>query len=315
MVKYQAIFSGETHPTEQLGQRCAFVISLSFHRPESLQTNDLNKFIATIERLRVAFADIDIIISDTLNRHNAVIYYPESDPQKKALDLGDGWLRSLYSKEANKLNGKSFLRWSELIDEEKYNDLLKITESIYINNPLFSSIVDFVCAKFVMFICDKRNKTIENNQTTFDSKTGIDYSNFDLKKTYDNCHNYILEECAVTLMLRLKNYNHLFHIGKVNKAVDWIAKNSIDFMRNCNRLFIDAINNNPLKVTIALNYKPCSVSTISNKIKIRDNSENALLRNVAHFFKNLQSTPSKSTNDIFIQVNQRTEQRRKSSHN
>lgn len=321
MPKYQAIFSGETHTKEILGKHCAFVISLSFQQPENLKTNDLSKYIANIERLNSAFVKTDIVLSDSLNRHNSSIYYPYSNSEEKALALGDKWLNSPYHRETNKLKNSTspLIRWTNLISTEDYKKVLKITEALCKQNMSFSSVVECVCAKFVAFICDKRKKAIEKNLDTIDSSTGIDYSNFDILEVYKNCHKYVLEECAVTLIFRLRGYTHLFHIGKVNDAVDWIAKNSITHLSSCNRDLIEKLNNNPLKVTIPLQYKPYETSVINFTLENTENAENSKTKikkniNVVNFFKNLQLvSPSKSTPCIPC-VKHELLERRKSYH-
>ena len=320
MPKYQAIFSGETHSKEILGQRCVFVISLSFQKPENLKTNDLSKYIANIERLNSAFVKIDVVLSDSLNRHNASIYYPNSNTEKKALSLGDKWLKTPYHQETNKLKNTSpIIRWADLLSGTDYKDVLEITEAIYKKNSEFSAIVEYVCAKFVAFICDKRKKAITKKSDTIDKLTDINYSNFDIVKAYESCLRYVLEECAITLMFRLRNYTHLFHIGKVNDAVDWVAKNSISYLPNCNKDLINKLNNNPLKITIPLQYKPCQTATMNI---VLDNTGKVVERNqiikknayfVSNFFKHLQSNFSKSTCDI-SNLNQTFSERRKSCH-
>lgn len=305
MPKYQAIFSGETHSKEILGQRCVFVISLSFQHPENLKANDLSKYVANIERLNSAFVNTEVVLADILNKHNAYIYYPNSNAEEKALALGDNWLKTSYYQETNKLKNTSpLIRWADLLSGAEYKDALEITEAIYKKNREFSATVEYICAKFVAFICDKRKKAIIKKMDISDKLIGINYSNFDIVKAYESCLRYILEECAITLVFRLRNYTHLFHIGKVNDAVDWVAKSSIGYLSDCNRDLIDKLNNNPLKVTTPLQYKPCPIPTINNAsentVKIIEPNQsikkNAYFAN--NFFKRVQSTFSKSTCDI-----------------
>lgn len=277
MNQYKVTLSGETYPNEKLGQRCAFVISLSFHQAETLQTNDLSKFTTTVERLNSAFDDIDVILSDSLNRHNASIYYPHSDPKKKALVLGDTWLASFYHQEVIKLkNSRSpIIRWTQLILEKNYSDVLKIVETLYKKNLEFSTTVDSVCAKFVAFLCDKRKKAIENRSIITNKSTDIDLT-FSVEKAYKICLIYVLEESAVTLMFRLIGYTNLFHIGKVNDAVSWVATHAISYQDedDCDKALIDTINANPLIVTIPLKYTVEQASVINvtpeNRFKTKD---------------------------------------------
>ena len=279
MYKYQAIFSRETHAKEKIQGRCAFVISLSFHQPELPQTSaqenthDLHKFSAVLRRLNHAFEEIDIVLSDTLNKHNASIYFPDDDPEEKSRALGDAWLESAYFREAvSSLIQKPLIkRWNELVSEKNFNDAKAIIKELYKKNKLFCSIVDSVRADFVAFLCRKRKKIFED-QTTNKSTT-VDYSNFDINEAYKNCLTYILEECAVTLLFRLNGYANLFHIGKVNDAVDWAARNQINLDANHSNL-IKSINDNPLKVVTVLKFKSCqySVASTSDKTKPKEKS-------------------------------------------
>lgn len=290
MYKYQAIFSRETHAKEKIQGRCAFVISLSFHQPELPQasaqenTHDLHKFSAVIRRLNRAFEEIDIVLSDTLNTHNASIYFPDNDPEEKSRALGDAWLESAYFRETINafINQPSIVRWNELISERNFINAKTIIEELYKENKLFCSIVDSVRADFVAFLCRKRKKIFEN-QTTYKS-TPVDYSNFKIDEAYKNCLTYVLEECAVTLLFRLNGYANLFHIGKVNDAVDWTAKNTINLDASHSNL-IKSINDNPLKVITVLKFKPYqySVASTSDKNKSKEKStilyENVFKRN------------------------------------
>jgi hypothetical protein len=279
MYKYQAIFSRETHPKEKIQGRCAFVISLSFQQPELPQANaqenthDLHKFSAVIRRLNHAFEEIDIVLSDTLNKHNASIYFPDNDPEEKSRALGDAWLESAYFRETtNSLIKKPpIVRWNELISEKKFISVKEIIEELYKKNKLFCSIVDSVRADFVAFLCRKRKKIFEDQSTN--KSTSVDYSNFNIDEAYKNCLTYILEECAVTLLFRLNGYANLFHIGKVNDAVDWAAKNTINLDASHSNL-IKSINDNPLKVVTVLKFKPCqySVASTSDKTKPKEKS-------------------------------------------
>ena len=279
MYKYQAIFSRETHAKEKIQGRCAFVISLSFHQPELPQTSaqenthDLHKFSAVLRRLNHAFEEIDIVLSDTLNKHNASIYFPDDDPEEKSRALGDAWLESAYFREAvSSLIQKPLIkRWNELVSEKNFNDAKAIIKELYKKNKLFCSIVDSVRADFVAFLCRKRKKIFEDQNTN--KSTSVDYSNFDINEAYKNCLTYILEECAVTLLFRLNGYANLFHIGKVNDAVDWAARNQINLDANHSNL-IKSINDNPLKVVTVLKFKSCqySVASTSDKTKPKEKS-------------------------------------------
>lgn len=286
MYKYQAIFSRETHAKEKIQGRCAFVISLSFHQPEFPQTSaqenthDLHKFAAVTRRLNHAFEEIDIVLSDTLNKHNASIYFPDNDPEEKSRALGDAWLESAYFRETiNSLVKKPLIvRWNALISEKSFISAKEIIEELYIKNKLFCSIVDSVRADFVAFLCRKRKKIFEDQNTN--KSTSVDYSNFNIDEAYKNCLTYILEECAVTLVFRLNGYANLFHIGKVNDAVDWVAKNTINLDASHSNL-IKSINDNPLKVVTVLKFKPCqySVACTSDKNKPKE-KPNLLYENI-----------------------------------
>ena len=279
MYKYQAIFSREKQKKEKIQGRCAFVISLSFHQPELPQTSaqenthDLHKFSAVLRRLNHAFEEIDIVLSDTLNKHNASIYFPDDDPEEKSRALGDAWLESAYFREAvSSLIQKPLIkRWNELVSEKNFNDAKAIIKELYKKNKLFCSIVDSVRADFVAFLCRKRKKIFEDQNTN--KSTSVDYSNFDINEAYKNCLTYILEECAVTLLFRLNGYANLFHIGKVNDAVDWAARNQINLDANHSNL-IKSINDNPLKVVTVLKFKSCqySVASTSDKTKPKEKS-------------------------------------------
>jgi hypothetical protein len=286
MYKYQAIFSQETHAKEKIQGRCVFVISLSFHQPKLCaqeSTRDLHKFSAVIRRLNLAFEEIDIVLSDKLNKHNASIYFPNNDPEEKSLALGDTWLESAYFREvSNSLIKKySIRRWDELISQNNFDDAQLIIEDLYKKNKQFSSIVDSVRADFLAFLCRKRKKTFEN-QNDENKSTSIDYSNFDVDEAYKNCLKYILEECAVTLVFRLNKYTNLFHIGKVNDAVDWTAKNNINLGYNPSNL-IKSINDNPLKVVTVSKFKSCQYSAAPTSDNIKSQEKNTrVCRQLGH---------------------------------
>lgn len=301
MYKYQAIFSRETHAKEKIQGRCAFVISLSFHQPGLPQaiaqenTHDLHKFSAVIRRLNLAFEEIDIILSDTLNKHNASIYFPNDNPEKKSLALGDAWLQSAYFREtvSSLIKKPSIKRWNELISEKKFNATKVIIEELYKKNKLFCSIVDSVRADFVAFLCRKRKKIFEDRNTN--KSKSVDYFNFDMNEAYKNCLTYILEECAVTLLFRVNGYANLFHIGKVNDAVDWVAKNPINLYVSHSNL-IESINDNPLKVVTVLKFKPCQYSVASTSDKDKSKEKANLL--CATIFKKNTIFRRKTIHDI-----------------
>lgn len=319
MYKYQAIFSRETHPKEKIQGRCAFVISLSFHQPELPQTSaqenthDLHKFSAVIRRLNHAFEEIDIVLSDTLNKHNASIYFPDDDSEKKSLALGDAWLQSAYFREAvsSLIKKPSIKRWNELVAEKNFNAAKVIIEDLHKKDKLFSSIVDSVRADFVAFLCRKRKKLFED-QANPTKLTSINF-NFDINEAYKNCLTYILEECAVTLLFRLNGYANLFHIGKVNDAVDWTARNPIKLDTNHSNL-VKSINDNPLKVITVLKFKPCqySLHTKSDLDKIKCKEKSSLLHTTI-FKKNVISR-RKTFPDISKENQPPTSRRRISSY-
>lgn len=303
MYKYQAIFSRETHNKEKIPGRCAFVISLSFHQAEFPQitsqenTLDLHKFSAVLRRLNFAFEEIDIILADTLNKHNASIFFPEDDPEKKSLALGDAWLESAYFRETIYFFKKSSIkRWNELALHHNLKYAQLIIEELYKKNKVFSSIVDSVRADFVAFLCRKRKKILENNKST-----SLFNSNFDVNKAYENSLTYILEECAVTITFRLNKYANLFHIGKVNDAVAWSAKNFINLNVEQNDI-IKSINDNPLKIFTVLKFKSLQNSVASDKNK--SNEKNNLFcgtifkKNVISRRKTIHNIPKEEKSDF-----------------
>ncbi len=318
MYKYQAIFSKETHAKEKISGRCVFVISLSFHQlelpntPAQENTHDFHKFSAVIRRINHAFEEVDIVLSDTLNKHNASIYFPGEDSEKKSLALGDAWLQSAYFREAVSSLAKkpSIKRWNELVTEKNFNDARVIIETLYTKNRLFSSIVDSVRADFVAFLCRKRKKLFED-QANPTKSTSINF-NFDTNEAYKNCLTYILEECAVTLVFRLNGYANLFHIGKVNDAVDWTAKNPIKLDINHSNL-VKSINDNPLKAITVLKFKPCQYSpTKSDSDKIKCKEKSSLLD--ATIFKKNVISRRKTFPDISKENQPPTSRRRISTY-
>jgi|GEM_PF-4082723 hypothetical protein len=265
MEKLQAILSGETYAEEFMGERCAFIISLSFSQTNAPQAVELEEFSAAIKRLDSAFKITDIILSDTLNKHNALIYYPQDDPEKKALELGNTWLEGPYYKAVELKNVKLLvMRWQELLSEENYPNVRQMSGHTYDSNEYFRATVDFVCAKFVTFICDRRKKSLEKESFSDEPKRALTAPNFDPKKAYGCCLAYVLEECAATLMLRLKGYTNLFHLGKVNAAVNWVAKNPI--LCASHSELNDAINSKVLAVNTVSKYKPYQGSTKSIEV-------------------------------------------------
>ena len=269
MTKFQVVFSGETHNNELLGQRCAFVESLSFQNIGINQptSKELQKYSATIERLNNAFVEVDVFLADELNKHNAPIYYPNHDSVKKALELGDNWLASRYHHEITKLKNKpsSVMRWRKLTAEEKnFPDTLKIINCLYKEHEYFRSIVNYVCTKFVTFIYSKDKKSLEK-ASPFESNL-ISCLHLDVEEVCAFSRTYILEECAATMVLRLQGYTNLFHIGKVNEAVDWVAKNEICNLSINDSDLINTINKNALKINTVSKYKPYEHTTKNSSI-------------------------------------------------
>jgi len=173
-------------------QHCCLAISVGqdYHEGIKLET--------AINLIDKTFAKCTIALGDTLQRHNMM----ETDnPYQAALQAGDEWLernRPIFEKLSIPYEIQRWDRWLLQQDFQKQCDLIKTT---YEYDPVFR--IGF-------------NKTV----AIFSERLGKRCTDLDLKKTEQQSINFLLEECAIImLMWQREKFDYITYPGEMIDAL------------------------------------------------------------------------------------------------
>jgi hypothetical protein len=260
MAQYEAIFHGETSPTQVLANKAAWIASLSLDETEIEEPDKVAKFSAACIRLSTAANEIDIFVTDDLNRLNfeALQKKPEEALQL-AKDNGKQW-KSKKAKDLQKIKSlKNTFDWNAIFGEFDKESLFKIVNHQYQTNPKFKAAVDNAAGHRITYI------------TELALKKDLQYSTAD--EMLVKFRAYVLEECAGVLALRLQGYTDAFYLGKLNQATADIATFTfpIDETNQSEtsklNVVLNQINQTPLKFHTPSQYKPLAKKQQNNTHK------------------------------------------------
>ena len=249
---YEAIFSGQTSSTQQLAGKAAWIASLSLDETEIEEPDKLAKFSAACIRLSTAATELELYITDDLNRHN---YEALQKQPQEALALatasGIHWKDKKQKDLQVVKNLKNTFSWNDLFSGLDKDALLQIIEQHYQNDQQFKAAVDSASSPRVAYIAE----------LALTKKLYYSTPPEDMLKRF---RAYVLEECAGVLALRLKGYTDAFYLAKLNPATALIATTQFtlkegDDQERTNEI-LTKINQTPLKFHIPSQYKSISKS-------------------------------------------------------
>jgi tRNA-dependent cyclodipeptide synthase len=180
------------------GKRVVLPISVSqlYHEGE--------KLIAAIELVKRKFSACDIVVADTLQRHNLLSEYPSKEAEEQAYQLGTEWIERNIHYIDNSPVPFNVIRWNECLSFPGYSIMLDKIQTEYKQNLFLqaTSRQDFE-------ILLERNKSLKSI-------------------SLDSCLNYLFEEAAViTSYFVDKKYEFIIYPGS-----------SPAFVRQCREIFV-----------------------------------------------------------------------------
>jgi hypothetical protein len=181
--------------------RCALGISVG--RPE----HEGRKLAAAIKFVNQNFSYCDIIIGDTLQRHTLSMYHDLTNDESLALAEKSGidW----FKRNQEILNlltiNHDFLCWDEWLRDREYSKCERIILDQYNNNSTFKLSMD----ETIQFFLDRIKKNKHSNDE------------FDFKKAFSHCFNYLVEESVVMMLIwPKKQYHYIVYPHKIPQILD-----------------------------------------------------------------------------------------------
>src|SRR5262249_6417603 len=135
-----------------------------------------------------------ILVADTLQKYNLT-------SADRAFQAGNQWIEK-YSDMFSKFLSIDYKisRWNEWIEQSIFASRKATIEQLLKKVDNYSKAMNESVKEYV----DRyRKRTTETNDSTFDEK-----------QISDNCRRYLIEECAVILMLVETNYKYIVYPGK-----------------------------------------------------------------------------------------------------
>ncbi|MCX7114295.1 MAG: hypothetical protein NTW08_00020 [Gammaproteobacteria bacterium] len=186
-----------------IGSKCCVTISVG----QSVHEED--KFKATLVAVNQHFSASIIMVCDSLQRHTMEILLPNSKEEihEYANFLGLQWLeRNLYSIKKMAIPVR-ISRWDEWLHHPNYSKKCTLINEQYLNDNLFKKSVDDTAFLFLSRNAGKL--TLEYEDALYLSKA------------------YLLEECAVMLLLAEEGYHFEIYPSERNAAMDYVYKHII----------------------------------------------------------------------------------------
>lgn len=183
------------------GSVCALPVSVGqpYHETE--------KMLATVELVNKYFAKCVIIVCDSLQRHNTMLYCDdnESIAYEKAVIIGTQWLERNANIFKQLKIPYELVRWDKWYKNEKFHVYLeKIEELVRVN------------ADFAMIVDDCANIFVKQHLAYYGTKIFSKPTEEILRI----CKNYLKEEATVLLMWsHYENYGFLAYAGSHNGVI------------------------------------------------------------------------------------------------
>lgn len=234
MPQIRAIINGEKDSKEKLGEKCVFIYSIPFWgenpyaeimangkiEPESgadkktedeIKQENIEKFIAVLNRLKTAFTKVHFLSAGPLNTINFQLknMVDVETAKSNAKTLEQQQLSHLVCLDEFESLEEFRLDWNELSVDKNFPDTIKFIKDLFIANKIFqaaviSAEVQILPSCWAQVSCARENEEFIRSMI----------------------REYIFTECAVTLILRMQVYENIFHIGYVNNATRFIAEHS-----------------------------------------------------------------------------------------
>jgi tRNA-dependent cyclodipeptide synthase len=176
-------------------KRCVLLVSVGqkYHNDEKLE--------ATINLINKSkFSSCLIGLADTLQRHN----YPEKDDSEAyeyAHSMGTQWLEK-HKNILEKLEPETnVMRWDDALKCDEYKNLKLRLKSEYDNNESFKNAY---------------HNTINNFLDRFKKRD----PNISVKKIFDSCLTYLIEECPIIMPLwASQGYDYVIYPKPMTEAM------------------------------------------------------------------------------------------------
>ncbi len=195
------------------------------------------KLQATLRMIEKRFSQCDILVADTLQRHNLLNQFSELEAYQMALLEGDNWLNR------NKIHLDSFciphkiIRWDECIQGQVFKECLDNINNHYQNN------LDFQNAFYhdINFFKNRYKYSLNQNE-------------FSLESLEKNSLSYLLEETSVVLSYFIdKQYHFILYPSQIPKSISM-----------CRDLFIDPNNPNLIR-NLKIYFKKIKLDTLQTE--------------------------------------------------
>jgi hypothetical protein len=176
------------------------VLTISVGQP----SHEGDKFRATLKAVNNNFAFCIVMVCDSLQRHTMEIIslLDKNELHKQSNLFGDEWIRR-NTPLINQLSIPYHIsRWDYWLNHQNYNQKLNIINRLYNHDKQFKKSVDATASGFLERNVDK------------------------MVKEYDHAlilsKEYLLEECAVMLILAEEGYEFEIYPNQRNLAMDYI---------------------------------------------------------------------------------------------
>ena len=185
------------------GSKCCVTISVGKPPHEG------DKFMATLVAVNNNFESCRIIVGDSLQRHTMKIVslQDEDEIYTQANALGEQWIERNFPYICRLNIPYNISRWDEWLTHVDYHDDYSLIKARYQNNSVFKSCVDNTATLFLERNKDKIAVPIE--EALFLSK------------------EYLIEECAVMLLLAKENCQFEIYPNDRNLAVKYVFRKII----------------------------------------------------------------------------------------
>ena len=200
---------------EFFNSKCVLTISVGQENHEG------DKFLATILAINKNFSECIIMVCDSLQRYTMqyTIAMNLNDLHKESVARGDEWI-TRNSDAINRLKiPYQISRWDFWLNHYKFEEKILLINHLYETDNLFKKSVDETSSKFVE---RKQSALIVDANTAFNLSI-----------------EYLLEECAVMLLLAEDGYQFEIYPSQRNDAMDYIYRNIIS---NINHKLMRAVS-------------------------------------------------------------------------
>ncbi len=164
------------------------------------------KFRATLQTINASLRSCTIIVGDVLNRRYLQSSYPDKNSAELyniAEKLGDNWLLKHQSMIEQELKiPYEIFRWREFLNHPQFPQKLSEVKNLFASNYEYKTAVHNTISDFLT------RKT----------------NNLELKISYEEALEYLLEECAIMLIWFDEQYHYSIYPSEQSEAVDATAR-------------------------------------------------------------------------------------------